>query len=75
MGEVHIPEGFIGDEILEEYKAFPAGRHDDRVDAAAHIARALDQAHPAIIPVQAKQTTPTDYRPLVNEDASGSVWG
>lgn len=75
MGEVHLPEGLMGDYVLDEYKAFPAGRHDDRVDAAAHIARVLDMAHPAIIPVTMQKTNPTDYRPPVNEDASGSVWG
>lgn len=49
MGEVHIRAGNAGDEIVNEYVAFPAGKHDDEVDAAANIGRALDMAHPAIV--------------------------
>lgn len=59
MGEVHIPTGFMGDQVLVEYKQFPAGKNDDRVDAAANIGRALDMAHPAIIPPKA-ETAPKD---------------
>lgn len=75
MGEVHIPAGFIGDEAIAEYTAFPAGRHDDRVDAAAHIARALDMAHPAIVPVIAPVANPTDYRPAPQPGEQASAWG
>lgn len=75
MGEVFIPEGLVGDEVLEEYKAFPNGRHDDRVDAAAHMGRVLDMAHPAIIPTTTPKTNPTDYRPPERPDAEGSAWG
>lgn len=75
MGEVHIPEGLMGDQVLEEYKKFPAGKHDDRVDCAAHIGRALDMAHPAIVPIVEKPTTPSDYRPAPHPHAEGSPWG
>lgn len=34
---------------LGEFLAFPAGRHDDEVDAASLIGRALDDAHPGIV--------------------------
>lgn len=50
MGQVHIPEGPEGDAILDEYLRFPAGKHDDDVDNASLIGRALDMAHPAIVP-------------------------
>lgn len=50
MGEVHIREGMEGDEIINEYVAFPGGKHDDEVDAASNMGRALDMAHPAIVP-------------------------
>jgi hypothetical protein len=60
LGEVHLPEGLVGDGVLDEYKAFPAGAHDDRVDAAANIARALDMAHAAIVPVVEKVEGPQD---------------
>lgn len=57
MGEVHIPSGFMGDQVIEEYKKFPAGKHDDRVDCAAHIGRVLDMAHPALVPPEKKTGT------------------
>lgn len=48
MGEVWLPEGLEGDLVVEELTRFPAGKHDDEVDAAALLGRALDMAHPAI---------------------------
>jgi predicted phage terminase large subunit-like protein len=44
---VFIPEGPGGDEWVAELCAFPAGTHDDEVDAASILGRALDEAHPA----------------------------
>jgi predicted phage terminase large subunit-like protein len=35
---------------IAEFLAFPAGRHDDDVDTASLIGRALDEAHPAMLP-------------------------
>lgn len=35
---------------ISEFLTFPAGRHDDDVDVASLIGRALDQMHPAIVP-------------------------
>lgn len=75
MGEVHIPSGLMGDSVIVEYKQFPAGKHDDRVDCGANIGRALDMAHPAIVPVVETVTAPSDYRPPTNPDAEGSAWG
>lgn len=49
MGEVYIRSGVLGDAIIDEYVAFPGGRHDDEVDNGANIGRALDMAHPAIV--------------------------
>ena len=34
---------------LTEFLFFPAGKHDDDVDCASLIGRAIDQAHPAIL--------------------------
>ncbi len=34
---------------LSEFLVFPAGKHDDDVDTAGMIGRAMDQAHPAMI--------------------------
>jgi predicted phage terminase large subunit-like protein len=33
---------------LSEFLSFPAGKHDDEVDTASLIGRAIDQAHPAL---------------------------
>lgn len=54
MGMVYIPEGPDGDDIVNEYVRFPAGRHDDDVDNLSLMGRALDELHPAIV-----QTTET----------------
>ena len=35
---------------IAEFLVFPAGKHDDDVDTAGMIGRALDHAHPAIVP-------------------------
>lgn len=44
-GRVHFePAADIG-----EFLVFPAGKHDDDVDCASLIGRAIDQAHPAIV--------------------------
>lgn len=44
---------------LSEYLVFPAGKHDDEVDTASLIGRAIDQAHPAMIAEQ-RDTKPRD---------------
>jgi predicted phage terminase large subunit-like protein len=44
-GRVHFEAGAD----LSEYLVFPAGKHDDEVDTASLIGRAIDQAHPAIV--------------------------
>lgn len=44
---------------IEEFVRFPAGKHDDDVDCAGLIGRALDMAHPAIAPIQ-EQPKPRD---------------
>jgi hypothetical protein len=65
MGEVHIPYGVDGDAVIEEYKKFPAGKHDDEVDAASNMGRAIDMAHPAIVrtkPIDRNPSDLADYR-------------
>lgn len=58
MGVVHIPEGPEGDAILDEYIRFPAGKHDDDVDCGSLIGRALDMAHPALVPPESTPPGP-----------------
>jgi predicted phage terminase large subunit-like protein len=47
MGKVYLPDNEHGKRLFTQMLAFPAGVHDDAVDAAALMALALDQAHPA----------------------------
>ena len=47
MGKVYLPDNEAGQALLVQMLAFPAGMHDDKVDAAALMALALDEAHPA----------------------------
>lgn len=60
MGQVWIPEGPEGDEIIEQYVKFPAGKHDEEVDMAAIMGRAIAMAHPAIVPPE--QPPPGEVR-------------
>lgn len=48
QGRVWIPVGPEGDAVIDEYVGFPGGAHDDEVDAASTMGRALADAHPAI---------------------------
>lgn len=79
MGEVHIRDGFEGNQIIEEYVSFPGGRHDDEVDALASIGRVLDQAHPAIVTqgVVADNNNPKDRytRARVTVSDDGGFYG
>lgn len=45
---------------ISEFLAFPAGKHDDEVDAASLIGRALEMAHPAIVPPEVVSRNPSD---------------
>jgi predicted phage terminase large subunit-like protein len=51
-GRVHFEHGAD----LSEFLVFPAGKHDDEVDTASLIGRAIDQAHPAIVREQPVKT-------------------
>lgn len=74
MGEVHIPNGLMGDQVIEQYKKFPAGKWDDEIDAAANMGRAIDMAHPALIKVKPVSNNPTDYKPK-RAIAPTGAWG
>lgn len=50
-GRVHFEPGAD----LSEFLVFPAGKHDDEVDTASLIGRAIDQAHPAIVRPRPKE--------------------
>jgi predicted phage terminase large subunit-like protein len=63
MGEVSLKDDDTGERVLNQLIAFPAGKHDDAVDVCGMIGRALDMAHPAIVPLdKPKAKTFSDYR-------------
>lgn len=45
MGNVYVEPGAD----ISEFLVFPAGKHDDEVDAASLMGRVLDQVHPALV--------------------------
>lgn len=61
MKMVHIPNGSDGDAWVEEMIRFPAGKHDDEVDTASLLGRAIDEAHPAARAAPTEKTKPNDY--------------
>jgi predicted phage terminase large subunit-like protein len=73
MGEVSLLEGEAGERVLNQLLSFPAGKHDDAVDVCSMMGRALDDAHPAIVPVQsAKDKVFDDYKP--SSGNGGDSW-
>lgn len=74
MGTVHMPIGELGDTDIDEYLRFPAGKNDDTIDCASLIGRALDETHPAIVPVTEASETPSDLYDWRGERSSASSW-
>lgn len=76
VGRVYLPDTPEGEAALDELLRFPAGKYDDEVDACSKIGRALDELHPAIVPVAATSPNPRpgDYRPT-RPPSNASVWG
>ena len=74
-GRVHIREGVEGDEIIGQYLKFPTGKYDDEVDMGSLIGRALDAAHPAIMPLP-KDEGPKDSwdKAFDNDDEGEESW-
>lgn len=70
-GRVHFEQGAD----LSEFLVFPAGKHDDEVDTASLIGRAIDQAHPAIVTTQ-ERAKPRDRwaRALDRNEEGGPNW-
>lgn len=71
MGQVSVPDTPEGAAILDEYLRFPAGKHDDDVDCASLIGRALDEMHPAILPAKAVSKNPPDLWGRPKTQAAG----
>lgn len=61
---------------LSEFLVFPAGKHDDEVDVASLMGRALDMAHPAIVQTVSQSNEPKDrYHKRAPRHSTGSAWG
>ncbi len=58
---------------MSEFLVFPAGKHDDDVDTASLIGRAIDQAHPAIV-ANTKPEKPRDRWDSAFEDEGEASW-
>jgi predicted phage terminase large subunit-like protein len=70
-GKVWIPEGPEGDEVIDLYVKFPGGAHDDEVDAGSVIGRAINDAHPAIVPPKAAKAPEDRWaRAFADEDTN-----
>lgn len=74
MGRVWIPEGPEGDDVIDQYLKFPAGKNNDEVDAASLIGRAIADAHPAVIPPQEKKRHVDRWDKAFNQDDEEDTW-
>ena len=71
MGAVYFEPGAD----IEEFIRFPAGKHDDDVDTASLIGRALDEAHPAIAAPAAVVRPKVDrWAQAFNKDEETDSW-
>lgn len=61
-GKVHLPEGPVGDAILDQLLRFPTGKNDDKVDVFSIFCLALDEAHPAIVQIEPQKKLLSDAR-------------
>lgn len=69
MGKVYLPDNEHGHGILAQLLAFPGGVRDDDVDMVGMIARAIDQAHPAVVVEQVKRPPEDRYSRSQEEDS------
>lgn len=60
-------------ELIRELLAFPAGVHDDQVDALGLVGQLLDKMFAPAIPEQEKPSKMQDYRPA-QEPSTASDW-
>jgi predicted phage terminase large subunit-like protein len=74
MGKVYLPQGapWVAD-FIAELLLFPAGKHDDQVDAFGLIGRMLDELIPATKPKPPTAAKASGYRRL-GDDYGDSGW-
>lgn len=73
MGRVGLPDNDYGHRVLAQLLGFPAGKHDDAVDMVGMMARAIDQAHPAMA-LTATRKVVTDKWDRAFDSDEGSSW-
>ncbi|MGL5736918.1 MAG: terminase large subunit domain-containing protein [Beijerinckiaceae bacterium] len=69
-GRVHFEPGAD----LSEFLVFPAGKHDDEVDTASLIGRAIDQAHPAIVKTVQDKGPRDRWAKAMDKEGEGLNW-
>lgn len=69
-GRVHFEAGAD----LSEFLSFPAGKHDDEVDTASLIGRAIDQAHPAVVQANVSANKPPDLNRWRPRRSTSEAW-
>lgn len=69
-GRVHFEKGAD----ISEFLVFPAGKHDDEVDTASLIGRAIDQAHPAIVAAQKQVKRGDRWDRAMNREQGDAGW-
>lgn len=74
MGKVKIVDSEYGQRLKRALLNFPAGRVDDPVDMAGLMARAIDQAHPAVVAATDPQKLPTDSYSKLFEEHEPKAW-
>lgn len=75
MGKVYLPKDAPWlDALLSELLTFPAGRHDDQVDALGTLGRLLDTMVEAHVPTIQQPNYLDEYRPVTSRDDSGENW-
>lgn len=74
MGHVSLPEGPIGDRILNQLLSFPAGKHDDAVDVCGIMGRVIDQAHPAFVQAVEVAEKQSRYANAFNKNKEADDW-
>lgn len=70
MGRVRFETGAD----VAEFLSFPAGKHDDEVDVASLIGRALDSAHPAIVAATKAKKTGDRWDKAFGKEKGGLDW-
>lgn len=69
-GRVHFEPGAD----IGEFLVFPAGKHDDDVDTASLIGRAIDQAHPAIVKTVESKGPRDRWSRAFDKEGEGPNW-